>query len=70
MTSFATSITTRMQFLDHFRSGLISQLIRGISRVLQKLHRYFSGTIDLTFSVPLSAVLPAFFFFRSVIELA
>ena len=36
---------------------LISQLINGISRVLQKLLKYFSGTIILTSFVPLFPVL-------------
>ena len=34
-----------MQFLDHLNWRLISQLIKGILSVLQKLLRYFNGTI-------------------------
>ena len=41
---------------------LISQLIKGISRVLQELLKYFNSTIILTSFVPLpSAVLPVIF---------
>ena len=36
----------------------ISQLIHGISRVLQKLLKYFNGTIISAFFVPLFSVLP------------
>ena len=46
-----------MHFLDQFRSRLISQLIKGISRVLQKSLRYFNATIISTFLVPLLPVL-------------
>ena len=55
--------------MDQFRSRLISQLIKGISKVLQKLFRCFNGTIVLTFFIPL---LPAIFsvtLSASVIEL-
>ena len=40
------------QFVDQVRIKLISQLINGISRVLQKLLRYFNGTIISTSFVP------------------
>ena len=40
---------------------LISQLIKGISRVLQKLLKYFRGTIISTCFVPPPAVLPVIF---------
>ena len=33
---------------DHVKKRLTSQLITGISRVLQKLFKYFNGTIILT----------------------
>ena len=56
----ATLVTAIMQFLDQFRSRLISQLIKGTWRVLQKLLRHFNGTIISTFSVPL---FPAWSFF-------
>ena len=39
----------------------MSQLINGISRVLQKLLRYFNDTIILTIFVPSLPVLPAIF---------
>ena len=37
---------------DKVRMKLISQLINGILRVLQKLFKYFNGTIILNFFVP------------------
>ena len=49
-----------IQFLDHFNSRLISQLIKGISSVLQKLLKSFNGTIISTFFVlpfPVCAVI-------------
>ena len=56
------------QFLDPVKISSISQLIKGISRVLQKLLRYFSGTIISTSTLPailpsllLAAVLPIIF---------
>ena len=42
------------QVADHVRIRLISQLSKGISKVLQKLLKYFNGTAILT-----SFVLPA-----------
>ena len=47
-------ITT--EFLDQVKISSILQLIKGISRVLQKLLRYFSGTIISTSTLP--AILP------------
>ena len=38
-TRFAAIPATQKQFSDHFNSGLFSQLINKISRVLQKLLR-------------------------------
>ena len=49
------------QFLDQGRISLVSQLIKGISRVLQKLLRYFNGTIISTFFVTLAPVAPVIF---------
>ena len=47
------------QFLDHVKIRLTSQLINGISSVLQKLLKYFSGTIISTsFVLPSSGVFP------------
>ena len=44
---------------DHVKSSLTSELIKGISRVLQKLLKYFSGTIISTsFSLLSSGVFP------------
>ena len=43
-------------------SSLTSQLIKGTSRVLQKLLKYFSGTIISTFfSLPAAGVFPVIF---------
>ena len=50
------------QSLDHVNTRLTSQLINGISSVLQKLLKYFSGTITSTFFVlPLSGFFPVIF---------
>ena len=37
-----------IQFADQSKVSSISQLIKGISRVLQKLVKYFSGTVIST----------------------
>ena len=50
------------QFSEQVETSSTSQLIKGISRVLQKLLKYFSGTIISTFSMsPSSLVLPIIF---------
>ena len=41
-----------MQFLSHFNSKGISQLINGIFSVLQKLSKYFNGITNSTSCVP------------------
>ena len=47
---------------DHVNWRLISQLINGISRVLQKLLKYFDSTIISTsFVLPSSGVFPVIF---------
>ena len=47
---------------DHVKKRLISQLINDISRVLQKLLKYFNGTIISTsFVFPLLGVFPVIF---------
>ena len=47
---------------DHVKMRLISQLINGISRVLQKLLKYFNGTIISTsFVLPAAGVFPVIF---------
>ena len=47
---------------DHVKIKLTSQLIKGISRVLQKLLKYFNGTIISTsFSLLLLGVFPVIF---------
>ena len=53
---FSTAVVTITHSLDYFRSRLIYKLIEDISGVLQKLFRYFNGTIISTFFVPLLSV--------------
>ena len=51
-----------IQVDDHVKMRLTSQLIKGISRVLQKLPKYFTGTIISTsFSSSLLGVFPVIF---------
>ena len=52
----------KAQFSDQVRKRLISQLINGISTVLQNLLRYFSGTHISEFFVPSFLVRPIIFF--------
>ena len=52
----STLLATITQFLYQFRLRLISQLIEGISRVLQKLPKYFSADVILTAFPPLLLV--------------
>ena len=44
---FAAALDIK-QLAEHVKMRLISQLINGISRILQKLLKYFNGTIILT----------------------
>ena len=53
---FAILVATITEFPDQFISRVISQLIKVIAGVFQKLLRYFNGTIISTISVPLSLV--------------
>ena len=47
---------------DHIKIKLTSQLIKGISRVLKKLLKYFNRTIISTsFSLPAAGVFPVTF---------
>ena len=47
---------------DHVKERLIWKLINGTSGVLQKLRKYFNGTIILTsFVLPLAGVFPVIF---------
>ena len=47
---------------DHVKIKLASQLIKGVSIVLQKLLRYFNGTIISTsFSLPAAGDFPVIF---------
>ena len=49
---FAAVPATRIKFLDHFNWRQILQLIKDILSDLQKLLRYFNGTIISTSFVP------------------
>ena len=54
-------VPTIIHFLDHFNWILISQLIKGISSVLQKLLIFFNGTIILTSFMPPFPTCPVIF---------
>ena len=55
-------IKLQQEHKDHVKIRLTSQLINGISRVLQKLLKYVNGTIISTsFVLPLSGVFPVIF---------
>ena len=47
------------QFSEQFKSRVTSQFINRISRVLQKLLKYFHGTTIFTSAIPLLLVLLA-----------
>ena len=49
------------QFADQVRLSFISQIINIISRVLQKLVKYFNGTIMSTSFVLLATLSPVIF---------
>ena len=50
------------QFADHVKISSTSQLIKGISKVVQKLLKYFNGTIISTSCIlPSSQVWPVIF---------
>ena len=54
-----------IQLSDQSKISSISQLIKGISRFLQKLLRYFNGTIISTFFMsPSSLVVPIIFYLK------
>ena len=57
----ANLVVIKTQFSDQFRESLNSQLIKGISKALQKLLRYFNVTIISTFLVLLLPVWPVIF---------
>ena len=62
-----------MQLAHQFRSRAILQLIKGVFRVLQKLLRYFNGTIISTSSellLPFSPVILSLILNELVIALA
>ena len=48
ITQFRHNVDTITQFADQVKRRLTSQLIKGISRVIQKLLKYFNETIILT----------------------
>ena len=53
-----TLFTSKMiQVADQVRIRLISQLIKGILKVLKKLPKYFNGTAIFAFIIPRSLVL-------------
>ena len=54
----ATVTATRILYLGHVNGRVIPQLIKGISSVLQKLLRYFNGTVISTSFVPPFPVCP------------
>ena len=56
----AIGLSIIKHLLGQVRIRLISQLINGIVRVLQKLLKYFNHTLILTFFVPSFSVLPIF----------
>ena len=58
------SVLIITEFLDQVKISSISQLIKGISRVLQKLLRYFSGTIISTLIIPSLLVWPVNLFLK------
>ena len=53
------------QLADQVKIVLTSQLIKDISRVPQKLLKYFNGTIISTFIIPLLSVWPVNFVSKS-----
>ena len=62
---FVTLVQIITQFADKVKIRLSSQLIKGISRVLRKLLKYFIGTIISTSFIPLSPVWPVIFALKS-----
>ena len=62
---FAMSVLIMTEFLDQVKISSISQSIKGISRVLQKLLKYFNNNAILTpFVLPSAGVFPVFFFVK------
>ena len=58
---FPTVLDAITRFLDQVRIRLISQLIKGISRVFQKLLTYFNGTNISKIFTQLAPVTPVIF---------
>ena len=56
-----TLLLDKTHFVDQIQIRLISQLINGFLRVLQKLLKYYNGAIRSTFFVPLFFVLLVIF---------
>ena len=57
----STGVSVIKQFEDQVRMTLISKIINGISRTLEKLLKYFDETIILTSFGPLLAFLHTIF---------
>ena len=58
-TWFAAVPAAIIHYSDHFTWRLISQLIDSILHVVQKLHRYFNGTIISIIFIPSFLSFPA-----------
>ena len=58
---FATAVKTIRGLADQVKIRLVWQLIDDISRTLEKLLKYFNGTIISTSFVPLSSDWPVIF---------
>ena len=61
----AIESSIKKHLADHFWIWLISQLINCISRVLEKLLKFFNDTLFLTSFLPLFPILPASFVLNS-----
>ena len=61
---FATAVETITLFADQVKIRLTSQLIKGVSRVLQKLFKYFNGTMILTSCVKILTILTNFYYLQ------
>ena len=61
-TAGVLDISDIINYLDHDKSRAISQLVKGKSRDLRKLLKYFNGTTNSAFNILLSfRVLPILF---------
>ena len=64
ISNFVASVTLEItQSADQVRIRLLSQLIKNISTVLQKLLKYFTGTAILTsFALPGAGTFSSYFY--------